>query len=295
MPTRGLLTFIGPKGGGKTTQARKFVQLHYGQGGDVLMIGEDRKDFVVMCENNFLLALDNMDHKPRWLEDELAVCATGAESVARTLYTNTKETWMDRQVFLVMTSRTPQFRREDVADRLIILKVDRINVFRPESKIQEETLRLRPFIWADLLEILNGVVKRLKERPKESVPFRLADLASFGLQILDGDERNIFEEAMRKMSLEQSDFALEENPIFQLLHILIYEKSGAGTYTIAELYKKLAMVAKDHETKLDARNSRGFSRQFCALLTDLERHFSIAVLEPRGERRVRAYEINSKN
>jgi len=291
MPTKPILTFTGPKGSGKTTQARKFIQLHYGQAADVLTIGGDRKDFTVMCHNNFLLALDNVDYKTKWLEDEFSVVGTGGHASNRQLYTDTDESRTTHDLFLILTSRTPQFRREDVSDRLLILKVDRINEFRPESDIQQELRSSRPSIWADILTTLNEVVKRLRENPKTSTAFRLADFGSFGQRTL-GKHAEQFCEAMRKMTLEQIDFALEEDTFFQLLSELIYDRDKAGTYTMAKLYEALAILAKEHEMKLGVKNSTGLARHFRSILVSLQAHFEISEGEPSG--RVATWKIGKK-
>lgn len=118
-----------------------------------------------------------------------------------------------------MNARTPEFRRDDVADRLLLFRLKRRKTFKDEAALLaplvEQAKRLR---WAgDWLADMNADVAAIKQGPT-SVPkdFRMADWArdAFAIAEARGDQKEL-REAVAKLQLATTNFAIEENPIME--------------------------------------------------------------------------------
>ena len=138
-PTKPLLLFYGEKGGGKSTALRRIVKFLFGPRADLFTIEKDKEDaFIAVITSHYLAPFDQVDGHLGWLNDRLSSAATGGEIPRRKLYTTNELATYFPRCFIAMTSRLHRFKREDVADRLLILTVDRLNSFRSEEEMLTE-------------------------------------------------------------------------------------------------------------------------------------------------------------
>jgi len=285
MPTKPILAFIGPKGSGKSNTLRKVGMLLEGSSFDVMILTDDPKDFDAAVTNSHYVVLDNVDSKCRWLNDRLATVATGGSVKRRILYTTNQLMEIPTRSFLAITSRTPQFKRDDVADRLLIMKLERLEKFTNESKLLQEVLKNRNHIMTEVLHYLQYILKALRDHEEvdTSGSFRMADFASFSLKVAramkaESDAEKIFE----KLSSEQSSFVIEDDPIFQLLTIWTQKEGNSGRWiSNKELCKEFGEIA-DKE-KIDFRDKgrvKSFAQRMVNLRANLREFFEI------GERTV---------
>jgi hypothetical protein len=86
-PTRPILLMMGPPGSLKTFSMRAIGRLVLGEEFEVLAMGEDVKDFDAAITNEGFVVADNADGAWRWLEDRLAIAATGGKIKRRKYYT----------------------------------------------------------------------------------------------------------------------------------------------------------------------------------------------------------------
>jgi len=287
MPTRPILALIGEKGSGKSTLAREFGLILFGSGFDVFPLPSDVRDFEAIITNSAFIAFDNADSKSAWLNDRLASAATGAKISKRELYTTNDSTEYRIRSNLALTARTPVFTRDDVADRLLLMKLRRIEDFQSESFLSTRILKNRDFILSEVLSHLQSVVYALKEY-KDYIykgPFRMADFASFAMKIAmyNGIENRV-ESILKKLSQTQTNFTLENDPIFELLHIWIMKKDNEGKeISSSELFKSLAELAKEEDMHFPyEKNVWGFGRRLKNMLTDLSVYFRIKKKERGG-------------
>jgi hypothetical protein len=125
-PTRPILAMIGTMGSGKTSVLRRIGQLLFGPKFQVMGMSDDPKDFDAAVTGEAFVAVDNADADVKWLDDKLAVVATGGTLKRRVLYTTNQLVEFPITAFVGITSRTPHFKREDVADRLLLFHVERL-------------------------------------------------------------------------------------------------------------------------------------------------------------------------
>ena len=122
-PTRPILALVGPKGSTKSFVLRKVGRLLFGASFNVMSLSNDPKDFDAAVTHDHFVAVDNADTPVRWLNDRLAVAATGGTLKRRALYTTNRLVEYPIRAYLGITSRTPHFHRDDVADRLLLFRM----------------------------------------------------------------------------------------------------------------------------------------------------------------------------
>ncbi len=245
MPTKPIVAFIGEKGSGKTITLRKVGMLLFGPDFNVTPLPVEEKDFDAAVTNSYYVAIDNADKKCKWLDDKLATMATGGTIKRRDLYTTNNLVEYKTKCFLGITSRTPYFRRDDVAERLLIMKVEKLKSKNAENKLLNEVNKNRDEIMTEIVNYLQEIVRALKKENETdySGNFRMADFADFALKVacygcVEIHVRNVLD----KLSNEQSYFALEDNPTFDLLYEWAPNNPGKEV-TNAELCKELADLA----------------------------------------------------
>ncbi len=286
MPTKPIAAFIGPKGSGKSITLRKTGMLLFGKRFDVTPLSNDPKDFDAAVTNSPFVAFDNADHKCAWLNDRLATVATGGLIKKRELYTTNRLVEIPTRCFVGITAHTPQFRRDDVADRLLIMRVERFKAFVSEKVLQSEVLASRNEIMSEVILKLQKIVRALRaeEGVDDSSTFRMADFADFAVKVArhEGWEEQL-KSIFGKLSHEQSEFTLEGDPIYETLCIWAPDNPEREA-TYKELWNELKDVAE--QEGIDFReyqnNSRGFVRRMPNIRSNLEEFFEIRSFSKGG-------------
>ena len=196
--------------------------------------------------NSAFVAIDNADTKCEWLNDRSAIVATGGCIKKRELYTTNK---MGRNPDPLLSRdhlSHAAVRRDDVADRLLIMKVQRFDAFKSEKSLLTELLQNRQQIMSEVVYHLQEVVRALRagQGIDDSGAFRMADFADFAMKVaryagVEDQVKVIF----TKLTHEQSAFTLEGNSIFELLSAWAPQNAGREV-TNADLCKELLELAK---------------------------------------------------
>jgi hypothetical protein len=295
MPTKPVITFIGEKGSGKSFTMRKTGNLLFGEKFDVTPLPNDQRDFDASVSNSYFIAIDNADSKADWFEDRIATLATGGTIKCRRLYSNNEMMEIETHCFLGITARTPHFRRDDIADRLIIMKVGRLEEFKAEKDMLSEITVNRNQIMTEVLYRLKDVLKALHEfkHVEYKGKLRMADFASFAYKVASGDnKRQEIEVIFDKMASEQSNFTLEKDPIADLLYNWVISAGNQGRYIeYRDLYQELKEIAEDLGEKFLYKNHRSFSQKLSNIRSNLESFFDIKERSIGGHRKLYAYSL----
>ena len=235
IPHRPLLALIGPKGSGKTTLLQMIGKMLYDPEWDVTAIKNKEDDFDSLLTNQVLAGLDNVDVKINWLNDRLAVAATGGTISKKELYTTNREIRYPITAWIALTSRTPSFRREDVADRLLILETLSIRgldgvKFRSSMDFFHDVESSRTELWAELISLCRsilGVIDSVDIRSIVVEGARMQDFARFTWIVGKalGCE-SMVQGIWDKLKTVQTDFALQADPFLPVHRIWLKNNPG---------------------------------------------------------------------
>ncbi len=245
-PTRPILAMIGPKGSGKTSSLELLGTFLFGPAFKVADLTEDARDFDASLTSEFFVVADNADREIKWLADKLAVVATGGTIKRRAYYTTNKQIEFPLKAWLAITSRTPHFRREDVADRLLPFHVQRFEGFAALSDLKADIVRDRNLLMTALVRDLQKVLRGLAQHKGERIEsaFRMADYGQFAIKVSEalgfaGDMQNL----LARVTREQTAFAMANEPLFEWLDKWVALPGNAGKLlTTGQLYAELRIL-----------------------------------------------------
>ena len=275
--TKPIQVFIGPKGSGKTTCQRIIGQWLFGRHFNVQGIN-DEDDFIATITHNYFAVFDNVDTYKKWLNDRLAQAATGQRIEKRELYTTNRLVRYYPRCFLSLNSREPKFRRPDVADRLLLFRVQRLSKFASEARMLDKIHKYRNELWSETLNELNKTIAFLKTNDETFISqHRMADWAELGWRISKmrggGD---YFIELLSKMDKEQSTFVLEDDSIFLCLDIwLDNPQNQEREVTASQLYYDFQIIAEKEKVSFTFKNTTSFGIHLRNILSDLEEFFDV--------------------
>jgi hypothetical protein len=151
---------------------------------------------------------------------------------------------------LSATSRTPCYTRDDVVDRLVILKTVRIEGSDQEdfkSDVQKEVECNRAALWGEIIYKCQKILRILDETDWKSIKVpgqRMQEFARFTIVLgqTEGNEDIAFE-AWRKMKPIQRNFVIEGEPLFDVLSTWVKDHEGQSL-TAGKLNVALNDIAK---------------------------------------------------
>lgn len=260
LPARCLLLLYGEKGSGKSTTLRVVLKLLLGPHANVTPLGKE-DGFNAAVSTEYLLVLDNVDSYCKWIEDRLATVATGQTIKLRKLYTTNEMISFPTRCAIALTARTPRFRRDDVVDRLQILRVARLAKFQKESEWYQEIEANRARLWTQILRDLNTVVAALRAKASDGPEtIRMADWAALAQTIGTAlGESDLIRSALEASELDKAHFLLEADEVYDLLHALAHEKPGRE-WRAGELFAELKLRAEKADVEFTIKSPRSLGR-----------------------------------
>lgn len=293
--THPILAFIGPKGSSKTSSIRRLGILLFGSSYQVCPIPEKPDDFDAVVTNGFLVGFDNVDGQTNWLNDKLAIAATGGNIRKRELYTTNSMIEFPIKAHVAITSRTPKFRRDDVAERLLIFPLKTLDQKISEQHLQEELCQNRDLFMSWLLLQLQEIIRMLvqtENQPAIQTNLRMADFASFMLRLAMADgEVEAVQAILDKLVTSQSQFTLEFDPIFELLRIVATNHPNQA-FKSAELHLKLQYIAAANGIKYSYGSAMTLGQKLGHLKNNLAEFLNVTITERAGN--IKAYQFSLK-
>lgn len=261
LPNKPILMIEGTKGSGKTSSV-VFTQLALmGLDKPMLLQRNKEDDFLVILLRSPIALFDNTDSYIDWVPDSIAAYCTGAGQDKRKLYTDDESVSIKPHAFIAVATRNPaSFRRDDVADRCIILRLERRASFDSMALLKRHILADRPQLFGEYLWFVGKIVDDLREQAEAGIEFgihethRMADFAAFGRtvgRVLGWEEIEV-EKVMTALQRERDSFIGEEDPLSDLLMKWVTYKQRAGVVnagrivTIFTLHAELESLAQGH-------------------------------------------------
>ncbi len=239
-----------------------------------------------------LVVIDNVDSPTPWLEDFLCRAATGVRMSRRRLYTNSEEVHFTPRAGVIITSRDPHFRREDVARRILPIRFKEIppEHRRTETDIRAEVEARRGSIWADVLAALARIQDswpRLKGNLKSN--HSLADFAVFGALVATvhpehGNPKE-WEALMGRLEQAQHRFTTEEDPLAELLEAALEQSKGTlHQQPVSDLFRDLRDLAQIRGWPLPYKHAGALTKALKGKRTALEHALGVRIVLSNNHR-----------
>jgi hypothetical protein len=188
-------------------------------------------DFGVILTRSPIALFDNTDSFIDWVPDAIAAYATGAKWHKRRLFTDDENLVIKPQSFIAVATRNPaSFRRDDVADRCLILRFDRRQSFTDRGTLVNDLLDNRGALFGEYLWFLGQISARIRAEGGLSTRnerFRMASFAALGRVIgrVLGWGTDDVDHVLSALQGERDAFVNEEDPLVELLEQWIGYKS----------------------------------------------------------------------
>ena len=289
-PTKPLALAVGPAGSGKSSLFRRIGQLLFGKAYQVDALRRDKEDdFWTTVTTRPWVTFDNVDGYFPWLNDALAQSSTGVQVTKRRLHTTNDAANYIPRCTISLTARTPTFRREDVASRLLLFHMDRIGEKRPEFELIEEVVTHRDALMSDFANSVNAV---LRAEPTMVVDpnIRLADFARIAARVGWGlGAEDLTVATLGKLRQSQYTYATEENPVYLAVDAWLPLAPPEGTQLgldktqtndgrriyARDLYRELTVLCEQQGMPWFYKNEISMGKAIRNMSDELGMHFEI--------------------
>ena len=237
-----ILSLTGEQGTAKSTSARVFRNLVDPNSAGSRVLPSTERELFIAAKRSWLLSFDNVSFIKNEMADALCRVSTGAAFVARSLYTNDDETFLQAKNPVVMNGISNPTKRQDVIDRSIILVSP---VIEPERRKREKEFWSRfaeaaPHIMGSICDALSAVLRNRSSIELDDPP-RMADFATAitAAESTLGWKPGTFINAYRANRNQSLVEAIAEEPLFEALKKCVAERGGE---VIASATMLLAMI-----------------------------------------------------
>ncbi|MBA8810289.1 ATP-binding protein [Promicromonospora sukumoe] len=173
-----MLALLGEQGTGKSSATKNLVQLVDPSGVPLRKPPRDATGWITAAAGSWVVGLDNMSVIPGWLSDSLCRAVTGDGDVVRRLYTDDDLAVVSFRRAIVMNGIDVGAMAPDLADRSIVVNLDRITEDRrrPESQLVQAWETAWPRVFGALLSQVQACKAQVPGVRLDSLP-RMADFA----------------------------------------------------------------------------------------------------------------------
>jgi putative DNA primase/helicase len=245
-----LIVFEGTMGSGKSFAFKRLGRMILGPNGTVMSLPEKEDDFSVTLKSYRFVWLDNLDVYVKWLENALACVATGTMHNKRELFTTSDMASFIPRCWIGITARDPKFRRPDVADRSLFLRVARIQKKQTEKAMFRAIDERRQSLMVEYLRDLNAIVGYLKEHTEPlEIENRMQDWGVAFLRVMQ--LMGLEEEgraALLALQVEQAEFASDGDQLLYALGEWVPESGWSIEVDAQGLCRELNKIVEDSKS-----------------------------------------------
>lgn len=173
-----IAALLGEQGTGKTTAAKILSSVIDPSPVPVRKAPRDAETWVTAASGSWAVGLDNLSAIPEWLSDTLCRAVTGDGDVRRELFSDSGLVVFAFRRCVILTGIDIGALRGDLADRLLLLELERIHDSerRPESELWPAFQRAQPAITGAVLDLAASVASVLPSVRLDGTP-RMVDFA----------------------------------------------------------------------------------------------------------------------
>lgn len=298
MPTKPLLMLEGAMGSGKTF-AIQIMQLALMGEIKPMSISKSQEDeFGVILLRSPIALLDNVDSYIEWVADKVCAYTTSGMFPKRRLYSDDEEVVIKPHSFIAVASKNPaSFRREDVADRCIVLRLERRTSFAPAKKLMREVMADRAKLFGEYLYYVNRMVAEIRSgayQETDDEVHRMADYSALARVVgkVLGWQPEEISELMNGLQGERDAFISEEDPLVELLHQWIAYVPRIGPRNVGRevsvqtLFNELQSFAQAHGIQF-YKGTRTLTQKIRS--THVDRDFIVQTLVADGHKSYRIW------
>lgn len=298
MPTKPLLILEGAPGSGKSASLQLLQLALLGKSKPIILLRSKEDDFGVILLRSPVCVFDNLDAFIDWLPDAVCAYTTAGEWTKRKFFTDAEELTLKPHAFIAVASKNPaSFRREDVADRCVILRLERRERFVRFEALKQEIQDLRPQLVGEYLYYVNKIVAEIRQgalKAQDDEANRMADFASLARivgKVLEWEEGTV-EDLLAAMQSEQGAFINEEDPLVDLLHrwIAYKPKNSSGNIgreiNLFVLYQELEALALANGIQF-YKTARMLAQKLRS--PHIDRDFIVQMIAPDGHKSYRIW------
>lgn len=243
-PTKIILCCVGSAGSGKTTLQRNIGKVIFGSDFNVSSFTK-QSDFEVSLDKNLLVVWDNLDNFEFWHQNVLAKACTGYNPEKRTLFTDKDITFINcSSCFICINAKSPHFKWQDIAERLLIFDLEKIENYISEGELFREIKKERNFILTDIVFNLNKIVKEIQKEQigSRAEVLRVGDFSNFVYIVNQALNLGLnVDEVIKKIKYEQSQFISGvNNELLESIGLLLESNNGENInekFTARELFE----------------------------------------------------------
>lgn len=234
-PTKPILIVEGVPGSGKTASLQLIQLTLFGSKKPLILRRNQEDEFGVMLLRSPLALIDNLDSFIDWVPDAVCAYATSGQWVKRKLYTDDAETIVKPQAFIAVASKNPaSFRRNDTAERSLVIRLARRSGFTQQGKLEASILALRPKLLGEYLFYLNRIVEVIRSGILDEAHderLRMADFAAFlrAVAVVFEWSSEEVDAVIDAIEAESSALIDENDPLVELLDAWLNYRTRAGS------------------------------------------------------------------
>lgn len=292
--TRPILAFIGNKWSWKSFFLKLLLYIFYGEGASLSNLPSNDEEFKNSLMNNYLYFIDNLDDSiSKTKIDILCSVATGIGIKKRVLYTDMTELSFKVNSFLAITSRTPKFKRVDLNERLLIIKLQSLEEYTSETQLFSEIDRNEMMTY--IMYNLQILLQNIDTFQYFKTNFRIADFANiiYNFRINNKTHTEI-KDILESFTREQENFSMESDPLVELIERVMTDWENewkSHTYTAHELHQTLSVASykysmKDGRSLYSIKSPIGLGKKLSEMQKWLTQRFSF---------RIEKWSSNTKN
>ncbi len=223
MPTKPIMLLEGTQGSGKSSCLQLLQLALMGHKKPLILSKSREDDFGTMLLRSPIAYFDNVDSFIDWLPDAICAYATMGVWSKRKLYTDSDEAQIKPHAFVAVASKNPaSFRREDTADRCVVIRLARRKHFSTQAKREELVTSQRAKLFGEYIWIVNRMVAAIHNGALDAgatFAYRMADFAQMASVVgvaLDWPAETA-PTTLAALQAERDAFASEGDPLFEIL------------------------------------------------------------------------------